>query len=413
MRLSLVFAALLAAVPTLATVIPSHIGTVIPLTRRTNLLVDDQGVVKPEVLKGQLNKVASKFDRGFRTFEKNTGRVHPGRVQKETVEARATGADPLADEQDALWYGAISVGTPAKQFKVEFDTGSSDLFLPGPKCGTTCQGHQIYNTAASSTAKDLGKKFSLAFGDGSTVEGEVFTDTVTVSGLTAKNQAVGAATQYSASFKSDQYSPDGLMGMAFRQLSEFGEDPFFQTLIAEGTPSASQFSFKLSQNGSELFLGGVNTKLFTGNFTNIPVTQEGYWQVALSAINVGGSAAVSDQQAAIDTGTTLIVAPQAQAAQFYKAIPGSQDASRTIGAGFFTFPCNANPSVSLAFSGKEFSIPSESFNLGQVSAGSSDCVGGITGTTDINFWVVGDIFLTNVYTTFDVGNSQVGFASLA
>ncbi|KAF9449879.1 acid protease [Macrolepiota fuliginosa MF-IS2] len=413
MRLSLVFAALLAAVPTLATVIPSRIGTVIPLTKRTNLLVDDQGIVKPEVLKGQINKVASKFDRGFRAFEKNTGQVHPGRVQKETVEARATGAVPLVDDQDALWHGTISVGTPAKQFTVDFDTGSSDLFLPGPDCGATCQGHQVYNTAASTTAKDQGQKFSLAFGDGSTVQGEVFTDTVAIAGLTANNQAVGAATQYSTGFESNQFPPDGLMGMAFRQISVFGDNPFFQTLIAQGTPTASQFSFKLSQSGSELFLGGVNNNMFTGSFTNVPVTQEGFWQVTLGAVNVGGSAAISNQQAAIDTGTTLIVAPQAQVAQFYQAIPGSQDASQTVGAGFFTFPCSANPSVSLTFGGKEFAIPSASFNLGQVSAGSSQCVGGIAGTTNIDLWVVGDLFLTNVYTTFDAGNSQVGFATLA
>lgn len=62
--------------------------------------------------------------------------------------------------------------------------GSSDLFLPGPDCGSTCRGHQIYDPSASSTAKDQGQSFSLGFGDGSTVEGDVFTDTVTIAGLT-------------------------------------------------------------------------------------------------------------------------------------------------------------------------------------------------------------------------------------
>lgn len=31
----------------------------------------------------------------------------------------------------------------------------------------------------------------------------------------------------------------------------------------------------------------------------------------------------------------------------------------------------------------------------------------------LDFWVVGGIFLQNVYTVFDQGNTQVGFAELA
>jgi cathepsin D len=64
------------------------------------------------------------------------------------------------------------------------------------------------------------------------------------------------------------------MGMAFPQISVFGKNPFFQTLVAEGAHIALQFSFKLADSGSELFLGGSNSSLFTGDFTNLDVTQQ-------------------------------------------------------------------------------------------------------------------------------------------
>ncbi|KAK7470902.1 hypothetical protein VKT23_002318 [Stygiomarasmius scandens] len=389
---------------------PSRIGTKVPLTKRTSLSNED-GTVNTDALQKQASRLQSKLNRGFSAYEKNVGSAHPN--SKKFVSKRDTGSEPLTDDQDALWHGTITVGTPGTDFLVDFDTGSSDLFLPGANCNVNCEGHTLYDTAASSSAEDQDDTFSLAFGDGSTVQGEIFDDTVTIAGLTATSQAVGAATQYSTGFAAENFPPDGLMGMAFPEISEFNANPVFQTLIAQGTVDEPVFSFKLSETGSELFLGGVDNDLFTGEFTQVPVTQVGFWQVDLDSANVNGSPAVESISAIIDTGTTLVVGDQDTVEQFYAAVPGAADASNTIGPGFFTFPCDSAPDVSLTFGGTEFSISPDIFNLGLVSEGSSDCVGGIMGGDVPGFWVVGDVFLRNVYTSFDVGNTQVGFATLA
>ena len=52
----------------------------------------------------------------------------------------------------------------------------------------------------------------------------------------------------------------------------------------------------------------------------------------------------------IDTGTTLIVSPVAQARAFWAAVPGSAPYED----GYYTFPCNSPPAVSLSFSGAVF-----------------------------------------------------------
>ena len=66
---------------------------------------------------------------------------------------------------------------------VDFDTGSSDLFVPGAACDSSCAGHKKYIPASSSTSKNLGKTFNITFGDNSTVSGQQWTDTVTIVGL--------------------------------------------------------------------------------------------------------------------------------------------------------------------------------------------------------------------------------------
>jgi cathepsin D len=93
----------------------------------------------------------------------------------------------------------------------------------------------------------------------------------------ADKQTFGAATKYSPGFQRSQFSPDGLMGMGFQSISSFNASPLFQTLMSQGIVTSPVFSFKLATSGSELFLGGTNSALFTGNFTWVPLTSEVWW----------------------------------------------------------------------------------------------------------------------------------------
>jgi cathepsin D len=64
------------------------------------------------------------------------------------------------------------------------------------------------------------------------------------------------------------------MGMGFQSISDFNAPPVFQTLIAEGAVTSPVFGFKFDTTGSELFLGGTNSALFTGDFTWVSLTFE-------------------------------------------------------------------------------------------------------------------------------------------
>ncbi|KAF9520575.1 hypothetical protein BS47DRAFT_1311535 [Hydnum rufescens UP504] len=387
-------------------------GISIPISRRGPT---SGPVADIAALRAQLAQVGEKYARTLENFKKNTGTGHPLAAvfnAPSGLTRRATGSDALTDESGIAWHGNVDIGTPPVTFKIDFDTGSSDLLVPSSSC-SSCGSHTRYNPSASSTSSDLGKTFSLQYGDGSTASGEQFTDTVTVAGLTATNQPLGSATTYSSSL--GRQPSDGLMGLAFPSLSSYPATPFFNTLIEERVVSAGQFAFKLASSGSSLFLGGADSSLYTGSINWNPVTVQGYWQIALDAVSTGSSQPVTGVSSIIDSGTTLIIGDSQNVAAFYAAIPGSQDASQTAGPGFYTYPCSSNPSVSLRFGGIAYPVLLSAFNLGPVSEGSSDCIGGVVSQQSggTGLWIVGDVFMQGVYTVFDFDNSRVGFATLA
>ena len=126
---------------------------------------------------------------------------------------------PINTKDDA-YVAAVSIGTPAQSLDLDFDTGSSDLWVfSSDTPSNERNGQNIYTASRSSTAKKLrGASWSIQYGDLSTSSGTVYQDTVTIGGLTAKAQAVEAASQVSSNFTM-QSEIDGLVGLAFSSIN--------------------------------------------------------------------------------------------------------------------------------------------------------------------------------------------------
>ncbi|KAH9168072.1 acid protease [Lactarius sanguifluus] len=381
----------------------SRSGVAIPIAKRMQVR-DANGVVDIAKLQRGIRHSLAKIDHGFRAYEKNTGVPHPSAPKMKRADLKHIGSEPLTNADFSYWYGSISVGTPPKNFTVIFDTGSALTFLPGSDCDSSCEGHMWYFPAKSSTAKDLGEPFETRYGDGTTdfVDGLLYTDDVTVAGYTAKSQTLGVASHFAGIFAADSFLPDGLLGLAFPSISPYQSTPFFLTLAAQGSLPSNTFGFYLADEGSEMFLGGTNNKLHDGDFTYVPITKEGYWETDVHALYVNGRKVAGVRDSIIDTVKAI-----------YRHIPGSNPAPADIGAGLYTIPCAFNDTITIQFGHAKFVITKETFNLGAVSDGSADCVGGIGALDDATpFWIIGDVFLQNVYTEFDVGNKRIGFANL-
>ena len=142
---------------------------------------------------------------------------------------------------DSYWSGPMSIGTPAKNFVIDFDSecysptsparirvdglhrtaGSADLWVPSVNCtSSTCSSKNKYNSSASSTSKSKSGNLKIMYGDGSSVSGPIVADTVTVAGIKATGQSFSPVTTLSPSFGSQAI--DGILGMGYPSLSHIG-----------------------------------------------------------------------------------------------------------------------------------------------------------------------------------------------
>ena len=127
--------------------------------------------------------------------------------------------------------------------------------------------------------------------------------------------------------------------------------------MGQGVVSAGVFGFKLASSGSELFLGGTDTSLYSGSIEYHAVDEStGFWQATGASAIAGSKTAVSNFETIIDSGTTIMYGPPSAVKKFYAAIPGSgvYDSSE----GYYYYPCNSLPTVGFSWGGKTWAISS-------------------------------------------------------
>ncbi|KAI0768109.1 aspartic peptidase domain-containing protein [Trametes elegans] len=341
-----------------------------------------------------------------------------------TPAGKPTAANSLGldiEAKDVGYIATIQMGTPPRDFKILMDSGSADLWVGAEGCqsqaGGGCGNHQFLGPKSSSSFKDSGEQFQVTYGTGA-VAGNIIQDNINVAGLALDGHSFGVAAAETQDFSDDSVPFDGLMGLAQSTLSQQGVATPVEALAKAGLIDDAITSYKISRladnkNDGEITFGALDETKFDKatlvTFDN--VADSGFWEGAMDAVTVDGKdVGLQGRSAILDTGTTLIIAPEADAAAVHKAIPGAQ----SDGQGGFTIPCDTNASVALNFAGQEFAIDTRDLVFAQADSAGKDCISGISaGQIDgATTWLVGDVFLKNAYFSTDVTKNQMSLAKL-
>ena len=256
-----------------------------------------------------------------------------------------------------------------------------------------------------------GTHFNITYGSGA-VSGFVGKDSVWFAGLEAKGALFAQITALQGvSFLASKF--DGILGMAWPQISVNGLPLIFDLLVNQSKVEGNSFSFYLTKvpgsNGSALVLGGVNKKYYTGDFKYYPLSMTAYWGITMDDIIFNGTSyKVGNLLGIVDTGTSVIVGPTKVVENMTKGF-GSGKQKQVDCA---TVP--NLPTLDFIIGGDKYSLKGEDYILKVTEFGKDSCIVGIMGL-DLppqlgEAFIIGDAFIKTFYTHFDVENKRVGFA---
>ncbi|KAK2100377.1 hypothetical protein P7K49_021725 [Saguinus oedipus] len=357
---------------------------------------------------------------------------------------------PLVNYLDMEYFGTIGIGTPAQEFTVIFDTGSSNLWVPSIYCSSpACTNHNRFNPQESSTYQATSQTLSIAYGTGS-MTGILGYDTVQVGGIADTNQIFGLSETEPGSFL--YYSPfDGILGLAYPSISSSGATPVFDNIWNQDLVSQDLFSVYLSsvhkglpsftfprwvtmrlgphcvalhcemsaakmgndQSGSVVMFGGIDSSYYTGSLNWVPVSAEGYWQITVDSITMNGEAIACAEgcQAIVDTGTSLLSGPTSPIANIQSYIGASENSN-----GEMVVSCSAIsslPDIVFTINGIQYPVPASAYILQDEESCTSGFQGMNIPTAYGELWILGDVFIRQYFAVFDRANNQVGLAPVA
>jgi hypothetical protein len=360
----------------------------------------------------------------------------------------------LKEKHLATYYGSLRIGESL--FRVLFDTGSCELWVPSEQCTTKrCTRHKRYPISTSKPQYFGDTRLNIQYISGK-VSGRMIVSDVGVGELTVPNQILGLAKVLDIELL-DEVVWDGIVGLAYpsKSLVTRGVTPLFDNIIKQRLLSnkekglANQFAYYIDDTQGVMTFGGVNCAFVVKNsgsslsdptaearaideckssFQFVPVTRSTYWTLTLDDVSLSypvgaiippgqklkGNCGKYGCRAIVDTGTYLIYT-----SKFFGTPSAWSDFDHCIDTELLpniTFhfrtdgpnqriKTQSSKIVSLTLEPREYILKFSN------SKSKEDCVVGISPDKDSVF-TLGQVFLRAYYTLFDRDENRVGFSKI-
>ena len=355
--------------------------------------------------------------------------------------------------EDVGYLVNVTLGEGQETFSLILDTGSSDTWVI--EANYTCLNQTTFAIEPQSAcgfnpgyspSNDFqlipDVNYNTSYGQGTTINGVFGYGTLGLEGLNIHKQQMALGTDL---YWTGGYGEGvaGILGMAFGNLTRmyagtnFSADdlanvenysPVVETIFFKENLTRPYFSLELSRagrNASSAFGGylefGAVPDLNRPGWASVPIQTSHtprnptverllYYTIQIDGTVIGGSiySANTSSQYIVDSGTTLMTLPAADAARINALfVPPAE-----IIEGYYTVPCNATApqNIGMQIGGVEFPINQlDLINLNPIMPGF--CVTGIQDgdAQSDGIYILGDVFLTNVLAVFDYRDYQIHF----
>uniref|UniRef100_A0A8C2RZP2 Peptidase A1 domain-containing protein n=1 Tax=Capra hircus TaxID=9925 RepID=A0A8C2RZP2_CAPHI len=290
-----------------------------------------------------------------------------------------TATHPLRNYLDVSLLGGRLSTAPPGEFRVIFDTGSADLWVPSISCVSEACSEYKHPSSHSSTFEKPGQPITIYYGSG-IIQGFLDSDTVRIGNFVSLKQSFGLSE---VEYGFDGAPFDGVLGLSGQEMTHCSRD-------SQGGGSYEGGSSQFPQGGS------------------LPHDPEARFVLLSLSISMNRSIVACSHgcQAFVDTGTSLIYGSTDLVTNINKLLNARLEDSE------YAVSCDAVktlPPVIFNINGIDYPVPPQAYIIKAQNFCLSIFHGG-TETSSPETWILGDVFLRQYFSVFDRKNDRIGLA---